>query len=159
MSPEDLRAWAQRHGVSHAALAELRALHGAGDNPPLVSGVSESAVQSQVRLEASRLGLRIWRNNVGAMQDESGRVVRYGLGNDSHAVNKMLKSADLIGIRPILITDRHLGTTLGQFVSREIKPGGWRYTGTPREVAQLAWATLITSYGGDAAFATGQGTL
>lgn len=74
-------------------------------------------------------------------------------------MNKVIKSADLIGIRPVLITPGHVGLVIGQFVSREIKPTGWKYTGKAREEAQLRWAELVAACGGDAAFATGEGTL
>nr|WP_297388188.1 hypothetical protein [uncultured Roseateles sp.] len=124
-----------------------------------VPGESEAATSVRVRLEASQKGMRLWRNNVGVLQDETGRPVRYGLANDSPAVNKHIKSADLIGIRPVLIQPQHVGLVLGQFVSREMKEGGWQYKGTEREEAQLRWAQLVASLGGDAAFATGVGTL
>lgn len=120
---------------------------------------SEAAVQVAVRLEAARKGVALWRNNVGVLLDRRGVPVRYGLANDSSAVNANFKSADLIGIRPVLITPAHLGLTIGQFVSREVKAEGWRYTGDEREVAQLRWAELVLSLGGDAAFCTGEGTL
>lgn len=121
--------------------------------------MTEAAIQTLVRLEASRKGLVLWRNNVGVLTDERGVPVRFGLANDSAAVNRNIKSADLIGIRPLLITPEHVGHTIGQFVSREVKAAGWRYTGTPREAAQLRWAELVLGLGGDAAFATGEGSL
>lgn len=153
--------WAIRHGVSHIALAELRAMMGVDTNVATVATKpgSEAAVQQLIRLEASRVGARIWRNNVGACKDETGRMIRYGLCNDSAALNKRIKSHDLIGIRPVLITPAHVGHTIGQFISREVKAPGWTYRGTEREVAQLAWTNMITSLGGDACFATGEGTL
>ena len=119
----------------------------------------EATVQNLVRLEASRKGCRLWRNNVGATYTRDGAFLRYGLANESSAVNKELKSADLIGIRPIVITKEMVGMTIGQFVSREIKASNWRYTGNERERAQLQWAELILSLGGDATFAVGEGSL
>lgn len=154
--------WAARHGVSMQALNELQALfglHGGHYLPATVKGTSEAAVQSAVRLEAARKGVRLFRNNVGALIDSRGVPVRYGLANDSKQVNEVMKSADLIGWRPLLIGPQHVGTVVGQFVSREVKEVGWRYTGTDREPAQLAWAELVTAGGGDAAFCTGEGTL
>lgn len=161
MSPA-VYQWAARHGVTLAALNELQALfgmHGGHGLPPEVKGTSEAAVQAAVRLEAARKGVRLFRNNVGALIDSRGVPVRYGLANDSKQLNEVMKSADLIGWRPLLIGPQHVGTVVGQFVSREVKAVGWRYTGADREPAQLAWAQLVTSGGGDAAFCTGDGTL
>ncbi len=121
--------------------------------------LSEAALQNLVKLEASNKGCRLWRNNVGAAYMKDGSFIRYGLANDSATLNREIKSADLIGIRPVLITPDMVGTILGQFLSREIKASGWKYTGTDREKAQLAWAELILSLGGDAAFAVGEGTI
>ena len=154
--------WAVRHGVTMAALQELAGIfgmHGGHDLPPTVKGTSEAAVQSAVRLEAARKGVRLFRNNVGALVDSRGVPVRYGLANESKQVNEVMKSADLIGWRPLLIEPRHVGTVVAQFVSREVKAVGWHYTGADREPAQLAWAQLVTAGGGDAAFCTGVGTL
>lgn len=125
-------------------------------DPPLVAGRSESAVQSIVRLEASRLGKRLWRNNVGAGYLEDGSFIRWGLANDSERINKKIKSSDLIGIDPVVIRPDHVGTTLGVFLAREVKQAGWQYSGTAREEAQLKWIELIASLGGDAAFTTGE---
>ena len=121
--------------------------------------ISESGISSDIRLEASQCGCRLWRNNVGATYTPTGQFIRFGLANDSAQLNKAIKSADLIGIRPILITQAHVGLLIGQFISREVKHPGWKYTGNERERAQLAWAELINSLGGDACFATSRGTL
>lgn len=153
-------AWAARWGIPSAAMADLQTnLLGLDGTPGSPVGKSEAAVQNQVRLEASRKGGRLWRNNVGAGYSEDGSFMRWGLANDSANVNRVIKSADLIGLRPVLIAPEHVGLVLGQFVSREIKAAGWRYVGTDREVAQLNWCTLISALGGDACFATGEGTL
>ena len=158
----DLTAWAIRHHVSLEALVELRYVlgHPVEYAPSEVAAPrSEAAVSNDVRLEASGLGIKLWRNNVGAGKLEDGSFVRWGLCNDSAALNKICKSADLIGIRPVEITQAHVGHTIGQFVSRECKRAGWKYTGSHREIAQLRWAETINSMGGDAKFATGPGTL
>ena len=152
--------WAARWGIPPAAVAELqtRVLRLDG-TPGSAVGKSEAAVQNAVRLEASRKGGRLWRNNVGAGYSDTGDFLRWGLANDSAQVNRTIKSADLIGLRPVRIEQKHVGLVLGQFVSREIKASGWKYAGTDREVAQLNWATLIGTLGGDARFATSEGTL
>ena len=118
--------------------------------------IRETDAQAQVRLLASKDGARLWRNNVGAGALQDGTFVRWGLANESSAMNKALKSADLIGLRPVLITPEHVGRVLGVFVSREVKRPGWRYSGTERETAQAAWRDLINRLGGDAEFTTGE---
>ena len=149
----DLYKWAIRHQIPHAALNELRQIMGAVDtDPPAHSGESEAAIQKRVQLAATRQGWRLWRNNVGALKDERGVPVRYGLANDSAALNKVIKSSDLIGIKPTLITPDMLGATIGQFVAREVKASGWQYKGNAHERAQLKFIELVTSMGGDAKF-------
>lgn len=113
---------------------------------------SEAAVQAAVRVRLSELGWRAWRNNVGAI-DIDGRHIRFGLGNDSATANRALKSSDLIGIRPLLITSEHVGTVIGQFVSLECKHEDWRPSASDeRERAQRRWLDLIRSLGGHAMF-------
>ena len=156
----NLTAWAVKWGIPYDAVDDLRQEMGmVNTDPPVVVGQSESAVQSLVRLEASRLGARLFRNNVGAGYLDNASFIRWGLANESERMNQQIKSSDLIGIRPVLIGPKHVGRTLGVFLSREVKEAGWHYTGTAREAAQLRWLELIASLGGDAAFATGEGTL
>lgn len=159
-----IEQWAKRHGVSGQALQELRTLMLAGladDYTPQRPRVmkSEADVSNAVRIEASCKGAKLWRNNVGVLMDKNGRPVRYGLANDSKEVNRVIKSADLIGIKPVLITPQMVGCTIGQFVSREAKTPGWSFTGSERESAQLTWAKIIIAMGGDAAFCNDVGTL
>jgi hypothetical protein len=147
--------WCQRWPQ---AAAELFAMLMPESNEPINSG-PEGAVSARVRLEASRAGARLWRNNVGAGHLDNGSFVRWGLANDSTGLNQYLKSADLIGIRPVIITPSHVGCVFGQFLSREVKRPGWHYTGNEREEAQLKWAELISILGGDAAIVTGTGSI
>ena len=155
-----LHQWAAKWGVGQAALEDMRRMMVMDEAPPPAGAdKSEAWAQSAVRVEASQKGARLWRNNVGALLDARGVPVRYGLANDTAALNARVKSGDLIGVRPVLVTPAHVGATIGQFLSREIKAPGWRYSGTPRETAQLAWAQLVLGLGGDAGFATGAGSL
>lgn len=101
---------------------------------------------------AAKKGWRLWRNNSGAVTTEDGRHIRFGLANTSAQLNKKIKSSDLVGIAPTLITPEHVGQTLGVFVSIEVKREGWQYKGTPREVAQLRWLELVAALGGIAYF-------
>lgn len=160
----NLHEWALKWSIPFDAFRDLQTALGTY-TPPLpqsverVSPKSEAFVQSVVRLEASEKRAYLFRNNVGALKDTTGRVVRYGLANDTPAMNAAIKSADLIGWRPLVIQPHHVGFTIAQFLSRECKPEGWQYTGTEREPAQLAWINLVNAHGGDAAFATGKGSL
>lgn len=157
----NLYPWAIRHGVSLAALKDLEAELGLGGLGTMGErdGLSEGAVQNRVRLEAASKGVRLFRNNVGVLKDDTGRPVRYGLANDSKAINEVIKSADLIGWRAVTITPYHVGGRIAQFVSREVKEVGWAYSGTPREEAQKRWALMAAADGADAGFCTGEGTL
>lgn len=158
-----LHEWALQWGIPLAALHDLQRRMGVLDDyhpgAPAPGDRSEGAVSNLVRVEASRKGMRLWRNNVGKLDDENGRPVRYGLANDSPQVNKVLKSGDLIGIDPSPITLAMVGQPRGQFVSAECKPEGWHFTGTPRENAQQAWAMRVISLGGRALFVNREGML
>lgn len=159
-----LDEWALKWGIPRVALLDLRLRMGAAMRvaEPAVSVTgatgSESRQQSLVRLDASQHGVWLTRNNVGALLDERGVPVRYGLANENATQNKSVKSADLVGIRPILIGPEHIGHIIGQFVSREIKHATWKWSGDKHEQAQLNWANFVVSKGGDAAFCTGPGS-
>lgn len=149
--------WAVKWGIPYAAIAELKDQMGVGFSMSAPSSAkSEAEVQNIVRLRESRLGGRLWRNNVGAAAMPDGSWLRYGIANDSAAMNKKIKSSDLIGLRPVVIQPEHLGATFGLFVAREVKAPNWHYTGTERERAQLAFIELVTSLGGDAKFDNGK---
>lgn len=147
--------WAKRHNISLKALSELEEILGT-KRAALKKEylISEKDLQEKIKLEASKKGARLWRNNVGATYTENKQFIRFGLANESSYVNQKIKSSDLIGIRPVLITEIHLGKILGQFMCREVKKPGWKFTGNEREQAQLMWLLLINSLGGDAKFAT-----
>lgn len=159
-----LLAWAARWGLPPTAMAELVAAVVEPEVLPAPPRArheaprSEAAVQARARLHHSARGTLVWRNNVGAMQDESGRMVRYGLANETREENERVKSADLVGGEPRLITPQMVGGTILQFWSRECKPVGWTYTGRGREPAQLRWLLLLAAHGGDAAFTTMEGS-
>jgi hypothetical protein len=155
----NISTWTLKWGVPYSALIELQQMLGVLDAEPGVPGRSEAAVQANVRVEASEKGMRVFRNNSGVLMNEAGTPVRFGLANDSAKLNAKLKSGDLIGIdsRPITLAD--VGQPRGRFVSFECKPEGWRYTGTPREEAQQAWAALVLSLGGHARFVNRAGLL
>ena len=152
-----LTEWAKRHNIPPHMIAELRLLMLGNDvtpDAPAAPG-SEAAVQNAVRLEASRAGHRLWRNNLGAGKLENGSYVRWGLCNDSPAINAIMKSSDLIGIKRVLITQDMVGSHIGQFWSVEAKHAQWKYRGDSHEVAQLRWIEQIVALGGCGQFSTG----
>jgi hypothetical protein len=158
--------WAKRWNVPWEAVVDLQhqfGMEGTQHPNPFMdavgTGKNEEYAKAEIRLEAGRKRIPLWRNNVGALADKDGRFVRYGLANDSAAVKARIKSGDLIGIRPVTVMPAMTGHVIGQFVSREVKAPGWHYTDTPREQAQLRWIHLVAANGGDACFATGEGTL
>ena len=78
--------------------------------------MSEQELQQRIRLELGRGPVRLWRNNVGALRDQRGRLVTYGLCKGS---------SDLIGLRQLLITPQHVGRCVAVFTAIEVKtPAG-----------------------------------
>lgn len=154
-----MHQWAVDWGYPAHAIHDLLTRLGMGFEPIQklgMDGWSEAAVQNRVRLDAAKQGTISWRNNSGAWHDpETGSFVRYGLANDTAQLNKVVKSSDLIGIKPELITPQHVGHTLGVFWARECKPVGWRYTGVGREPAQQKFGQIVIAKGGDFSFTTG----
>ncbi len=153
--------WARDHRISPLAVADLFQRLGVGFDTPQhnsVLGMSEAATSQRMRLEAAELGFPMWRNQVGALQDKTGRLVRYGLANESERENKLNKSSDFIGCQPTMVTTLMVGRTVGIFTAREMKEEGWVYTGTGREVAQRNFGMNVIRLGGDFKFCTGRGS-
>ena len=114
----------------------------------------ESAAASHIRLEAARDNVTLWRNNVGVLLDINGRPVRYGLCNDSKRINEKIKSSDLIGITPVVVTQEMVGQVIGVFTAVETKAAGWVYRDSDaRAVAQQNFINIVTHNGGFAGFA------
>lgn len=144
----ELHQWAIRHHVSQEAIAELAQLF----TPRFESipGGSEAMLQQALRIEAPKRGNALWRNNNGATLDESGRMVRYGVGNDSKKLNEVWKSSDLIGITPV----HWYGRTFGVFTAVECKKSDWHMIPSDdRARAQAAFGQTVESLGGIFTFA------
>lgn len=117
--------------------------------------MKESATASHIRLDAARNGVDLWRNNVGACQDQHGRVIRYGLCNDSKVICDRVKSSDFIGITPMMITPDMVGCTVGVFTAIETKATGWTLRPSDkRGLAQKAFHDIVIKSGGFAGFAS-----
>lgn len=154
-----LTEWAYRWNVPAAALKELAGVPALDPIEIPLPATSEAAVQAAVRLEAARHGIRAWRNNVGAGKLQNGSFLRWGLANESSALNARLKSADLIGWRSHLIKPDEVGKLVAIFWSREVKRSSWRYTDTPEEQAQLRWHSMVLAAGGDSAIVNSTGSI
>lgn len=84
---------------------------------------NEGRVQNAIRLALGRGLVRLFRNNTGALKDQQGRMVTFGLCKGS---------SDLIGWRSITIGPEHVGRTLAVFVAIEVKDRG---RATPEQLA------------------------
>ena len=103
----------------------------------MASSPSEHEIQQRIRLACGRGPVRLWRNNTGALVDQQGRFVRFGLCTGS---------SDLIGLRSLEITPELVGQRIAQFVALEVKtPLG---TLSPE---QRAFLQLVEQLGGVAA--------
>ncbi len=78
----------------------------------MASSPSEHEIQQRIRLACGRGRVRLWRNNTGALVDQQGRFVRFGLCKGS---------SDLIGLRVLEITPSMVGQRIAQFVALEVK--------------------------------------
>lgn len=72
----------------------------------------EIELMKTIQLGLSRLGLKIWRNNVGQVKTEDGRYIQFGLCEGS---------SDLIGYTPTVVTDAMVGKTVAVFTAIEVK--------------------------------------
>jgi hypothetical protein len=137
--------WAMRWQVPATALDELRALITVAPAPGDDSNdeTPERAIVRQCRLVADECGGVLLRNNSGATRDHTGRMIRYGLGNDSAKLNRDYKSPDLVGI-----------AWNGRFVGVECKAAGWKGVKTDREKAQANFGRHVQSLGGLFTFAS-----
>lgn len=154
-----LLEWAQAWSIPTIVMDDLRARLAPPEPATSAAKLSEAGVQSRMRISAAMAGVHAWRNNVGAMEDpRTGRVIRFGLANDSAALSMRIKSADLIGIKPRKITAGDVGRTIGQFWSRECKAPGAR-TDKDRLEAQERFMLLVLSSGGDAKITSDPGDI
>ena len=103
----------------------------------MAPSMNEHEIQQRIRLACGHGPVRLWRNNSGALVDQQGRLVRFGLAKGS---------SDLIGLRTLEITPDLVGQRIAQFVALEIKTA--RGVVSPEQRAFLA---LVEQLGGLAA--------
>ena len=102
--------------------------------------MSEAAIQQDIRLALGQTpGLRVFRNNVGAIKDRNNRLVRYGL---------VVGSGDLIGWQSVVITPAMVGQRFARFVSIEVKTPTGRLS-----PEQETWQAAVQKAGGIAVVA------
>ena len=66
-----------------------------------------------IMLGISKPGVRIWRNNCGALKDADGRLIRFGVANPG--------GSDLIGWRSVTVTPDMVGSKVAVFLAIEVK--------------------------------------
>lgn len=88
-------------------------------------------------LYGSQIGMRLFRNNVGALQDRNGQWVQYGLCKGS---------SDIIGWTPTIIQPDMVGRNVAIFTAFETKVGKRATT-----VEQGAFIAALRDAGGIAA--------
>lgn len=96
--------------------------------------MSESRVVQEVRANLSNGPVRLFRNNVGALQDKNGTWVSYGLA---------VGSSDLIGLRSVTVTPEMVGSKVAIFVALEGKAKHGRTT-----EEQDAFLAMVRNAGG-----------
>ncbi len=107
---------------------------------------SESEIQQLIQIEGPKHQCFLMRNNSGALTDDTGRLVRYGLGNVSKQHNDAIKSSDLIGFT--------IREGRAVFTAIEVKRADWRPDMlNAREIAQNAFIQWVKKSGGFAGFA------
>ena len=96
--------------------------------------MKEKPILDEIMLAAPKLGARLFRNNVGMLEDRNGQKVRYGL---------CVGSSDLIGWKQVTITPEMVGKTVAVFLAVEVKTGKM----LPTE-AQNAFTEAVSKSGG-----------
>lgn len=149
--------WAVSAGLTMEQIRSYQLHLGTYDERPTDGeGASEAAVLARCKVRASRMGGRLWRNNKGAAYLQDGTFLRYGILNESKRISDEIKSSDLIGAYPLVITPEMVGTTVAQLWLVECKKEDWHFTGTGEEPGQLKFLELGLAMGARATFATSE---
>lgn len=99
---------------------------------------TETAIQNAIRMVLSKVGLRLFRNNIGLATFPDGSKVEYGLGPGT---------SDLIGWKPVTVTQDMVGKRLAVFVAVEVKKPGHK-TSKERLEQQLNFLHRVVEAGG-----------
>lgn len=95
----------------------------------------ESNLLTAILLECGSGATRLFRNNVGVLQDRNGQHIRYGVCNPG--------GSDLIGWTKVTVTPEMVGQTLAVFTAVEVKTGTGRLT-----PEQHTFLNVVESSGG-----------
>lgn len=110
----------------------------------------EQQASEDVEIFAPSLKLTLMRNNNGACYDNTGRLIRYGLGHISD--KDLMKSGDFVGMLQVTITPEMVGKTVPIFANVEIKPADFKlkesYNQNSREFKQEAFNDFVRQKGG-----------
>ena len=87
-------------------------------------------VKATLLAAGGRPDARVWRNNTGALRDQDGRLVRFGLPG----------SADIIGLQRVLITPEMVGRYIGRLIALECKQPGRKPTEKQRKFGAMVEA-------------------
>jgi hypothetical protein len=73
----------------------------------------ETVIQQNIRLALGKISnVRVFRNNVGSVKTDDGRVVNFGLCKGS---------SDLVGWQSVTVTPDMVGQKIARFVAIEVK--------------------------------------
>ena len=75
--------------------------------------MTESDILRTIQLDLAHGPVRLLRNNVGALINQAGNLVRFGVGGAG--------GSDLLGWRTVTITPEMVGTTVAIFAAIEVK--------------------------------------
>ena len=96
-----------------------------------------------IMLGLSTPGVRLFRNNCGALKDADGRLIRFGVANPG--------GSDLIGWRSVTVTPEMVGRKVAVFLAIEVKGERGRATD-----AQVNFINRVKADGGLAGIARSQ---
>lgn len=120
--------------------------------------MSETTILHRVHEAAARLGWTLWRNNVG--RGWVGRAYKW-IGRDLLVMDArpvdfgLCKgSADLIGIKPVTITQDMVGKVVGVFAGVEVKTPSGRLS-----PEQERWLEFVSRAGGAVVVTRNQGEI
>lgn len=105
--------------------------------------MSESFLYNILRVTASKVKARLFRNNIGGYKTEDGRYIKYGLCHPG--------GSDLVGFTEVVITREMLGRTIAVFTAIEVKGAQGRV-----HEAQEKFIDAVQAAGGIAAIVTGE---